>query len=658
MIDFTQYRNTMFEKDPEWMEYFITEVRSFFHKYSVPRWLIFFIDSLAVFITFLFAYLLRFNLIPSAFSFSLALKHGLVVLAIYSGYALVFRSYSGLIRHTTIKDIFNVFVTTTSSLFTLSVISLISRGSFQSEDLTIPISIIVIHYVSITVLQLVVRMGIKMFFELITNSFGEKKNILIFGAGSMGIIVMDVIENDRQNRYRIVGFMDNNKRMKGKEINGIPIYYPGVLDQDFLAKNNVWTMIFAIKKIPPWERRDIIRNAVELGLEVLEIPDVDEWLNGQLNLVQFQKVKLVDLLGRDPIQLNREMLKEGLNDKTIMVTGAAGSIGSEIVHLITCFSARKIVLVDQAETPMFHLQNELGKRQNVLPVECIIADVTCRDKMQKIFQEHRPEIVFHAAAYKHVPLLEENPHEAFRVNVGGVTVVSDLAVKYGVEKFVMISSDKAVNPTNVMGATKRVCEMVVQANAYRSGVTTQFVITRFGNVLGSNGSVIPLFSKQIEQGGPVTVTHPEITRYFMTIPEACELVLEAGFIGKGGEIFIFDMGEPIRIVDLARQMIRLSGMEPGKDISIVFTGLRPGEKLYEELLTGEENSIPTHHPKIKIARVNEFDHSSLTKITGDYLRDLYSFSNQGVVDILASLVPEYCSNNLEYNKKSRNQQSF
>ena len=326
--------------------------------------------------------------------------------------------------------------------------------------------------------------------------------------------------------------------------------------------------------------------------------------------------------------------------------------GNESLN-VTYVNPKKVIMVDQAETPMFHLQNELHEMVGLPPMKGIMADVTCLEKMERIFREEGPEIVYHAAAYKHVPLLEDNPHEAFRVNVGAVRILSSLAMKYGVKKFVMVSSDKAVNPTNVMGATKRVCEMVVQDSARRQKGETQFVITRFGNVLGSSGSVIPMFTRQIEMGGPVTVTHPEITRYFMTIPEACELVLEAGFMGKGGEIFVFDMGEPIKIVDLARQMIRLSGLEPGKDILIEITGLRPGEKLYEELLADEENTIPTHHPKIKIARVGGVAHDNFRGMIEEKLSRLYTLSRQGVVDMLEQIVPEYRSSNKEYNGESR-----
>ena len=380
-----------------------------------------------------------------------------------------------------------------------------------------------------------------------------------------------------------------------------------------------------------------------LDIEILETPAIDKWLNGQLEVRQLQKVKLEDLLGREPIKLNLDAISKGLSDKTILVTGAAGSIGSEIVRQLSHFETRMAVLIDQAETPVFHLENELRKDFSHMTFRTILADVTNLEKMDKIFRAYRPEVVFHAAAYKHVPLMEANPHEALRVNVGGTRNMVELSVKYGVRKFVMISTDKSVNPTNIMGASKRVCEMLVQTKAMKEGVKTQFVITRFGNVLGSNGSVIPLFKKQIEEGGPVTVTHPDITRYFMTIPEACQLVLEAGFMGNGGEIFVFDMGKPVRIADMAVNMIKLSGLEPGKDIKIEYTGLRPGEKLYEELLSSEEEIQPTHHQKIKIAKVDRKDYKTEVLHVIASLRNIYGLSDDEVVDFFELLVPEYKS---------------
>jgi FlaA1/EpsC-like NDP-sugar epimerase len=339
------------------------------------------------------------------------------------------------------------------------------------------------------------------------------------------------------------------------------------------------------------------------------------------------------------------MIRMGLTNKTILITGAAGSIGSEIVRQLTRFNMKRVILVDQAETPLFFLQNELREKFINLQFHVLVADVTNLTKMDLIFQEYKPDVIFHAAAYKHVSLMEENPHEAIRVNVGGTKVMTELAVKYNVGKFVMISTDKSVNPTSVMGASKRLCEQIVQSITQNKENKTQFIITRFGNVLGSNGSVIPIFTHQIEKGGPVTVTHPDIYRYFMTIPEACQLVLEAGFMGNGGEIFVFDMGEPVKIAELANAMIQLSGLIPGKDIQIVFTGLRPGEKLYEELLTDKETTLPTYHQKIKKAQVEDIDSQVVLKRINYLIDKLYTLTQDEVVAIMKDLVPEYRSSN-------------
>jgi FlaA1/EpsC-like NDP-sugar epimerase len=618
-------------------------VRRLYQEYSIPRWIVFALDNLAVFIVFLFAYLLRFNFVITDFSIYHAFQQALYTVSIYALFSLLLRSYSGLIRHTTVMDMLTVFISTSSSFIVLMVISLASRRILWNEIL-----ILIIHYVSITVLLFFVRIGIKIIYHFMTSSFSQKKRVLIFGAGEMGVIVKRVIQSDIKCNFQIAGFLDDNKRLQGKKLNGIPVFNPKLLIPSFIQKNNIDALIFAIKEISPGKKSSMLHLALDLGLEVLETPSVDTWLNGQFHANQIQKVKLEDLLGRDPIILNMKGIGSGLTGKTILVTGAAGSIGSEIVRQLTRFNIRKLILIDQAETPMFHLGNELKSKYSQCFVEMILADVTQPTIIERIFQDHYPDLVFHAAAYKHVPLMEENPHEAIRINVGGTKLMTMLSMKYGVKKFVMISTDKAVNPTNVMGVSKRICEMIVQSKAQKAGNATQFIITRFGNVLGSNGSVIPIFRRQIEEGGPVTVTHPEITRYFMTIPEACQLVLEAGFMGKGGEIFVFDMGKPMRITDLASQMIRLSGLTPGKDIKIKYTGLRPGEKLFEELLSDKEITKPTHHPKIKIAQTEKLDKTEMLNKIEDLLSSLYSLSKQEVVDYCRDLVLEYKSNNRKY----------
>jgi FlaA1/EpsC-like NDP-sugar epimerase len=632
----------MFEKHPELRERLRLKVSKIFHTYSIPRWMLFIHDTSAVFLTFLVAYFLRYNLIASDIPWHLAIIHGLIALFVYTVFIIIFRSYAGLIRHTTLTDISLVFVSTSSAAVILLSFSLIMRLLKFDQNYIIPISIILIHYVLITVFLFFMRISVKILFRFATSSIKTlTKRVLIYGAGEMGFVVKRVLLSDPRGVFSVQGFIDDSKHLQGKKINGIHVYSPDILSSDFIVRHKIETLILAIRQLSPSKKGDIIRKAIEYNLEILETPAIEKWLNGQLEVRQLQKAKLEDLLGRDPIKLDMELIRKGLARKTILVTGAAGSIGSEIVRQLSRFMTHKIILVDQAETPTFQLENELRKNFSHVKFKTQLADVTNTEKMEVIFQTYHPEIVFHAAAYKHVPLMEENPHEALRVNVGGTKVLIDLSAKYGVEKFVMISSDKSVNPTNVMGASKRVCEMLVQTKTMKEGVRTQFVITRFGNVLGSNGSVIPLFKQQIEEGGPITVTHPEITRYFMTIPEACQLVLEAGFIGKGGEIFVFDMGKPVKIVDLAINMIRLSGLEPDKDIKIEFVGLRPGEKLYEELLSNMEEVLPTHNEKIKIAKIERKDYKNEVFMVIASLKNLYGLSEQEIIELFEVLVPEY-----------------
>jgi FlaA1/EpsC-like NDP-sugar epimerase len=634
----------MLKNYPDIREALRSKTSVFFHKYSVPRWMVLIHDTIAVFVTFLIAYLLRYNLDPDSFQINQAIIHGLIALFVYTVFMLTFRSYAGLIRHTTLTDVSLVFVSTTVSAMVLVLISYGEHYLNLSGDLVIPVAILLIHYVLITVFLFFMRISVKMLFRFATHSSTSSTNrVIIYGAGEMGFIVKRVLLSDPRGGFSVAGFIDDNKQLQGKKINGIQVYDSEVLSSGFIIRHKIQTLILAIRNLPSSKKSEIIKKAIDFGVEVLETPAIEKWLNGQLEVRQLQKVQLEDLLGRDPIRLDLDIIRKGLAKKTILVTGAAGSIGSEIVRQLSRFSTHNIILIDQAETPMFHLENELRKSYTHVKFRSQLADVTNPEKMELIFQKYHPEIVFHAAAYKHVPLMEENPHEALRVNVGGTRVMIELSVKYDVKKFVMISSDKSVNPTNIMGASKKVCEMLVQTKAMKDGVKTQFVITRFGNVLGSNGSVIPLFKKQIEEGGPVTVTHPDIMRYFMTIPEACQLVLEAGFMGKGGEIFVFDMGKPVKIADLAVNMIRLSGLEPEKDIKIEYTGLRQGEKLFEELLSNTEEIIPTHHEKIRVAKVDKNDYKTEVLKVIASLKNIYGLSEQDVFEFFEMLVPEYKS---------------
>ncbi len=637
---------------PTWILYVRRKSLDFFNKYSVPRWMVFIFDAISVFFVFLIAYLLRFNFDIPDERLDYILYQGLIAVCFYSIFSLVFHSYSGLIRHATLTDISLVFLVTTCSTASLLLFSFCGRLFNWSEALTIPYSIILIHYATITVFLFFGRVFIKLIFRFVSDTSVNKRRVLIYGAGELGFTVKRVILSNPNYGLHVTGFIDNDKNYQGKKINGIPVYGISALSTEFLSEKKVECLILAKKDIKVSEKSLIIRSAIKLGIEVLDTPEVDKWLNGQLHTNHFERIKLEDLLGREPIKLDLGMIRMGLTNKTIMITGAAGSIGSEIVRQLTRFNMKRVILVDQAETPLFFLQNELREKFINLQFHVLPADVTNLAKMDLIFQEYRPDVIFHAAAYKHVSLMEENPHEAIRVNVGGTKVMTELAMKYNVGKFVMISTDKSVNPTSVMGASKRLCEQVVQSKAQKKGNKTQFIITRFGNVLGSNGSVIPLFTNQIEKGGPVTVTHPDIYRYFMTIPEACQLVLEAGFMGNGGEIFVFDMGEPVKIAELANAMIQLSGLIPGKDIQIVYTGLRPGEKLYEELLTDKETTLPTYHPKIKKAQVENIDGLAVLAKIDELLYGLYKYSKEDVVRKVKGLVPEYRYNNGSYQEKN------
>jgi FlaA1/EpsC-like NDP-sugar epimerase len=595
-----------------------------------------------VLVTFTIAYILRFNFELARFPAGWILPQIIVATVLYTTFILVFHSYTGLLRHTTLTDITLVFVSTTAAGVTFSLSTLFGRLLLLDVKFVTPISIILIHYVLITVYLFSTRLAAKVLFTITLNSKRPSgKRVLIYGAGEMGFIVKRVILSDPRDGFFVIGFIDDNRKLQGKKINGIKVFSPDIIERNFLIDNGIKTLIIAIRNLPPKKKSEIIENAIRNNIEVLEAPAVENWLNGHLELRHLKKVNLIDLLGREPIKLDMDIVKSALAGKTIMVTGAAGSIGSELIRQLSMFDINKIILVDQAETPIFLIDFELRKQYGFARHKIRLADVTNIERMELIFKEYRPDIIFHAAAYKHVHLMEESPHEAFRVNAGGTKVIADLSEKYGAEKFVMISTDKSVNPTNIMGASKHICELIVQAKALNKETRTQFIITRFGNVLGSNGSVVPLFQKQIMEGGPLTVTHPDINRYFMTIPEACELVLEAGSIGNGGEIFVFDMGTPIKIYDLACNMIKLSGLVPEKDIKIEFIGLRPGEKLYEEPLSDNENLLPTRHQKIKVARPKNHDYiNSISKINAS-LKNLYRLSEEEIIDLFEELVPEY-----------------
>ncbi|WP_417857431.1 polysaccharide biosynthesis protein, partial [Xanthomarina gelatinilytica] len=568
------------------------------------RWVVLIIDIFSVSISFVFAYFVRFN---ASFDFeteNLFLQAPVIAIISLISFLLV-GSYKGIIRHTGTRDVFNVFLAATL-LTTLTFFAVMINGMFGFfPNFTIPISIIIIHYlVNIFILTLS-RFIFKAFFEVLTTELGDVKHALIYGAGDSGIITYGALNRDTKNNYEVVGFIDDDIRKINKKIDRIKIFSLDKITSDFIDKNNIDEIIISIQNVKPDRLLEITDYFIPFDVEVKIVPPLSTWIDGNLHANQIRDVKIEDLLDRAPILIDNPILQRDLNDKIILVTGAAGSIGSEISRQLCQYKHKLLVLVDQAESDLYELQQELIQN-GIQNFKVIVADVRDDKRMELLFQELSPQKVFHAAAYKHVPLMEESPCEAVKVNVIGTKTIADLSLKYNVERFVMVSTDKAVNPTNVMGATKRAAEMYISCLSKKSNAT-KFTITRFGNVLGSNGSVIPLFKKQIENGGPLTVTHKDITRYFMTIPEACKLVLEAGTMGVGGEIYIFDMGKSVKIFDVAKKMIFLSGLKYPEDIDIKITGLRPGEKLYEELLATGENTISTYHEKIMIAKTQELD---------------------------------------------------
>jgi len=553
--------------------------------------------------------------------------------------------HRGIIRHSTTQDA--AIIILAHLIITMGLMTVSLLGHVFANKFAIPYSIVLIHYFISVLIMISFRFSIKFIFYYLSVLPGEVHKVLIFGAGNKGQITREVIEKDRSLGIKLIGFIDDNWQLQNKILGGLPVYSEEKAFEMIIGSEKVKEIIIAINhdKISNDRRRQIINLCLEKHIKVSDVPDTSLWIDGSLSVKQIKEIQIEDLLGRDPIVLNKDRIAQGLYRQTILVTGAAGSIGSELIRQILNFHPGQIILVDQAESALFDLQTEIKDKLNGLNTIFVIGSVTDKFRMRKIFQKYRPEVVFHAAAYKHVPLMEIQPYEAIKCNIGGIKVMADLSVEFGVDKFVMVSTDKAVNPTNVMGATKRICEIYVQSLSQIPDMKTHFITTRFGNVLGSNGSVIPLFKKQISKGGPITVTHRNITRYFMTIPEACQLVLEAGFMGKGGEIFLFDMGQPVQIYDLAEKMILLSGLTPHKDIKIEISGLRPGEKLYEELLASAEDTLPSFHNKILIGKIRHYNYNDQNLKVTELLNSITRENDESLVARMKDLVPEFISNN-------------
>ncbi|MFC4220499.1 polysaccharide biosynthesis protein [Flagellimonas marina] len=610
------------------------------------KWTVLLIDLGIVAVSFILAYFIRFNL---SFNFDVQkLWTQLpIIIVLFTMAFMISGSYKGVVRHTGIKDVYAIFnAVCLASIGAIGVV-LANRSAGFVDGFTIPLSIIIINSLLTFISLSTSRYVFKIVYETMMNgSTSPSKNLIIYGAGESGIITHNTLTNHSKMRAKVVGFVDNNLQKVGKQINGVKVYDKSILTPEFVRFNNISEIIFSIQSINPKQLRVLVNEVVDLPVKVKIVPPVEDWINGELKVSQIKRVQIEDLLDRPPIEIRNSKVLKDFEDKVIMVTGGAGSIGSELVRQICKYNYRTLIVVDQAESALYDLQQEL-KQIGYFNFVPIVGDIRDKNKMRVLFQEYRPDRIFHAAAYKHVPLMEQNPYEAVKINVAGTKTITDLAVEFEVEKFVFVSTDKAVNPTNIMGATKRIAEMYISCR--QQDGKTKFVTTRFGNVLGSNGSVIPLFRKQIEKGGPLTVTHKDITRYFMTIPEASQLVLEAGAMGQGGEIFIFDMGESVKIMDLAKNMIRLSGLRYPEDIDIKITGLRPGEKLYEELLANGENTLPTYHDKIMISKVRDIDYSA-TRTMIDELCISNLFFKDNVVQLMKSIVPEYISNNSDFCK--------
>ena len=619
-----------------------------FHRYLsakvLPIWTILLIDVLIIVVSSLLAYALRYDF-RSIFLESSTIDKTIVWTVIVNlVFFKVFRTYSNVLRFSSFIDIMRIFVSLTVS-YALLMISSVLLASYLDIRLA-PVSVLFMAYIISFAIMSCSRIVVKMFYELLNFDGSHSANVFIYGAKEAGVNIAKALRVNLRNHYRLRGFIADEPELINKVMMGVKVFPNDESLIDVLNDRDVHTIIISPAKMEELKKSDMADRLLAHNIKLMTAPPLSEWSGQTLNRTQLKEIQIEDLLQRDPIEIDIHKVASHLEGKRVMITGAAGSIGSEIMRQVASFNPYKLILVDQAETPLHDIRLELQDRWRDIDAETIIADISNATRMEDIFKEYQPQYIFHAAAYKHVPMMEDNVSESIQINVFGTRTLADLAVKYGAEKFVMISTDKAVNPTNVMGCSKRICEIYVQSLAKKlqekGGHVTQFITTRFGNVLGSNGSVIPRFRDQIQRGGPVTVTHPEIIRYFMTIPEACRLVLEAGSMGNGGEIYIFDMGKPVKIVDLAKRMISLSGRT---DVKIEFTGLRHGEKLYEELLNVKELTKPTYHEKIMIATVREYDYDEVKQRIQKLIEVSYTYDQMQIVAAMKDIVPEFISKN-------------
>ena len=624
----------------------------------VPRWIIFLIDIGVTMFSLFLAIAIKENLTLVGLNWGAVLNTFILALITNTLVFTSIKTYSGIVRYTGIQDAIRISISVIASAAILIIINSFSERYSQQFVLS---TVVIIVYAGLCFLILVsYRVLVKYLFAYAKNYKMKKKNVVIFGAADTGVATQRVLESNGGANIHIIAFVDDDKKKTKKSLNGIQV----IRYEDFITLASIQPideLIIASFAISTKRKNELVDFCLDHDIRVLSVPAYSKWAEGKFSSNQLQSIKIEDLLERDPIIINNNQIRSQIKGKRVLVTGAAGSIGSEIVRQLIPYAPEMIILCDQAETPLHNIELELQERGTRVNCVSFLADITNEKRMEGMFEVFQPQYVYHAAAYKHVPMMELCPTEAIRNNVIGTKIVSDLAVKYHAERFVMISTDKAVNPTNVMGASKRMAEIYVQGLSSEKNITTKFITTRFGNVLGSNGSVINRFKDQIEKGGPLTVTHPNITRYFMTIPEACQLVLEAGSMGNGGEIFVFDMGNPVVIADLAKKMIRLYGMIPNIDINITYSGLRPGEKLYEELLNDAENTLATYHDKILIAKVREVSLASINESFSD-LRLLVTSASKvsnemELVGKMKELVPEFISNNSIFERLDPSQQT-
>ena len=610
---------------------------------TLPSVWILAVDMIIVIVAYIIANLmLYYDYLPNI---TINWKQSWLIPLFYLIAFLISRTYDGMLRYSGFNDIRKIFASCTSTLVVLILSKLFFLKVFHPFAVNYypKFVLMVYHYLTTLVVMIIIRFTIRRLYNEVYKNAGDKMNTLIYGAGDGGTMLMRTLSQDTTSKFRIKAFVDDDPKRVGTQINTKKIYSPKVaMTPEFIEKNNIDAMIVAIPSLSQERNKEIIEQGLALNLTVKSIPAFDQWVDGKISTNQIQDIKIEDLLGRKPIILGKSNVIREINDKVVLVTGAAGSIGSEICRQVMHYNPSKLIMLDQAESPMYDFQFEMNNTADFKEMKdrmaFVITNVKDPIRMREVFENYHPQVLFHAAAYKHVPFMEENAYEAVFVNVFGTKLMADLAIEYGVEKFVMISTDKAVNPTNVMGATKRIAEIYTQS---RNG-HTKFITTRFGNVLGSNGSVVPLFRKQIEQGGPITVTDRRITRFFMTIPEACSLVLEAGSIGEGGDIFVFDMGEKVKIWDLAEKMRKLAHRP---EVEIIETGLRPGEKLYEEVLANEENTIKTDNEKIMHAIVRKYEASEVDAMIEKLHTELETCDPMRIVAQMKAIVPEFKSNN-------------